>query len=106
VLRVAMTEWRAVYEAASIEPVIHKFWAERQNLQIGVLAEARRAGAPTSAAEEAEIYAGILPAPLAHYFQPYIRDVSFDAQRVLDTLAEAWMTLIARARSGRTRESR
>jgi AcrR family transcriptional regulator len=101
-LSMAMTEWkvvapvsRPVHEAASIEPEVNDILAARNSGQIAELAAALRGGAPSLSAADAEVYASILLAPLAYYFQLFLRGRPFNERRVLDAMAAAWMAIMA-----------
>jgi AcrR family transcriptional regulator len=101
-LSMAMTEWktvadlsRPVLEAASIEPEVGDVLTARNDGQITELADALRDGAPALSAQDAEVYASILLAPLTYYFQLFLRGRSFSERRVLDAMASAWMAIMA-----------
>ena len=101
-LSMAMTEWKAVanlsrpvLEAASIEPEVGDILTARNDGQIAELAQALRDGVPTLSAPDAEVYASILLAPLAYYFQLFLRGRPFNERRVLDAMASAWMAIMA-----------
>jgi AcrR family transcriptional regulator len=103
-LSLAMAEWKAiadvsrpVAEAASIEPEINEILTARNRTQIAELADALRAGSPALSEADAEVYASILLAPLAYYFQLFLRGQPFNERRVLDAMASAWMAVITQA---------
>jgi AcrR family transcriptional regulator len=101
-LSMAMTEWRAVanlsrpvFEAASIEPEIGDILTARNDGQIAELAQALRDGVPALSPPDAEVYASILLAPLAYYFELFLRGRPFNERRVLDAMAAAWIAIMA-----------
>jgi AcrR family transcriptional regulator len=101
-LSMAMTEWKAVanlsrpvLEAASIEPEVGDILTARNDGQIAELAQALRDGVPALSAPDAAVYASILLAPLAYYFQLFLRGRPFNERRVLDAMASAWMAIMA-----------
>jgi len=105
----AMREWEAVRDfaapvfAASILEPGSRPGSSILDLDVHTveLAGALRAGAPSLSAQDAEVYANVLLAPLTHYFQVYLRGEEFDYRRVLDVVAEAWMAVISLTRSSR-----
>jgi AcrR family transcriptional regulator len=90
---------RAAYEASILDPDIHELLITRRNAQTLDLARAIRDGAPALEQRDAEVYAAILLAPLAEYFERYLRRDRFDRRRVTDVMAAAWMAVLSLART-------
>jgi AcrR family transcriptional regulator len=98
----SMDEWSKVRDlvapvlaATKVEPVVQEAMDRRANEQSDELASSLQAAIPTLGQEEGRIIARILMAPWGGYLDLFVRQVPFDREKVLDTLAEAWMAFLS-----------
>ena len=98
----SMDEWSKVrdlvaplFAAARVEPGVQEVLDRRGDKQSDELAKSLHDAIPTLELDEGRIIARILMAPWGTYLDLYVRQVSFDREKVLDTLAEAWMAFLS-----------
>lgn len=98
----SMDEWSKVrdlvaplFAAARVEPGVQEVLDRRGDNQSDELAKSLHDAIPTLALDEGRIIARILMAPWGTYLDLYVRQVPFDREKVLDTLAEAWMAFLS-----------
>lgn len=98
----SMDEWSKVQDlvgpvlaAAGVEPGVRKALDHRANEQSDELAKSLHHAIPTLDLDEGRIIARILMAPWGTYLDLYVRQVPFDREKVLDSLAEAWMAFLS-----------
>ncbi len=98
----SMDEWSKVrdlvaplFAAARLEPGVQEVLDRRGDQQSDELAKSLHDAIPTLDLDEGRIIARILMAPWGTYLDLYVRQVPFDREKVLDTLAEAWMAFLS-----------
>lgn len=100
-LSTSMDEWSKVRDliapvlaATKVEPVVQEAMDRRADEQSDELASSLHDAIPTLDPEEGRIIARILMAPWGNYLDLFVRQVPFNREKVLDTLAEAWMAFL------------
>jgi AcrR family transcriptional regulator len=98
----SMDEWSKVADlvapllaAAGVEPGVQEVLDRRGDKQSDELAKSLHDAIPTLDLDEGRIIARILMAPWGTYLDLHVRQVPFDREKVLDTLAEAWMAFLS-----------